>query len=90
MPSVPTPGKNEQSLPGASAPRRGPGPQTGCSCSSFEPATRCCPSRLTAIAGTADEHATPEMLASQDARLKTHGIAYERLSFNGAYRATGL
>jgi predicted esterase len=43
-------------------------------------------SRLTAISGTADEHATPEMLAAQDARLTTNGIAYERVSFNGSHR----
>jgi predicted esterase len=42
--------------------------------------------RLTAIAGTADEHATPEMLAAQDARLTTNGIAYERVTFNGSHR----
>jgi predicted esterase len=42
--------------------------------------------RLAAIAGTADEHATPEMLAAQDARLTTNGIAYERVSFNGSHR----
>ncbi len=42
--------------------------------------------RLTSIAGTADEHATPEMLAAQNARLTTNGIAYERVSFNGSHR----
>jgi predicted esterase len=42
--------------------------------------------RLTAVAGTADEHATPEMLATQDARLTTNGIAYERVIFNGSHR----
>jgi predicted esterase len=42
--------------------------------------------RLAAIAGTADEHATPEMLATQDARLTTNGIAYERVTFNGSHR----
>jgi predicted esterase len=42
--------------------------------------------RLTAIAGTADEHATPEMLAAQDARLTINGIAYERVTFNGSHR----
>jgi len=26
------------------------------------------------------------MLASQDTRLTTHGIAYERVSFNGSHR----
>jgi predicted esterase len=43
-------------------------------------------SRLVAIAGTADEHATPELLAAQDARLTTNGIAYERVGFNGSHR----
>jgi predicted esterase len=43
-------------------------------------------SRLTAIAGTADEHATPDMLAVQDTRLTTNGIAYERVSFDGSHR----
>jgi len=42
--------------------------------------------RLTSIAGSADEHATPDMLASQDVRLTTNGIAYERVSFNGSHR----
>jgi predicted esterase len=42
--------------------------------------------RLAAIAGTADEHATPEMLAEQDRRLTTNGIAYERVTFNGSHR----
>lgn len=42
--------------------------------------------RLTAVAGTADEHATSEMLAAQDARLTTNGIAYERVTFNGSHR----
>lgn len=42
--------------------------------------------RLTAIAGTADEHASPDLLALQDTRLTTNGIAYERVSFNGSHR----
>jgi predicted esterase len=42
--------------------------------------------RITAIAGTADEHASAEMLAAQDARLTTNGIAHERVSFNGSHR----
>ena len=42
--------------------------------------------RLTSIAGTADEHATPAMLAAQDARLRTSGIACEHVSFNGSHR----
>jgi predicted esterase len=42
--------------------------------------------RLTSIAGTADEHATPEMLAAQHSRLTTSGIAYERVTFNGIHR----
>lgn len=42
--------------------------------------------QIASIAGTADEHATPELLASQDARLTTNGIAYERVSFNGSHR----
>jgi predicted esterase len=42
--------------------------------------------RLTAIAGTADEHATPEMLVAQDARLTSNGIAYEHVTFNGSHR----
>src|SRR6266516_3216385 len=52
MPSVPTPGKNEQSLPGTD-PRTGPGPQGGWSCSSFAPAIRKLESTgLTAIVGS--------------------------------------
>jgi predicted esterase len=43
-------------------------------------------SRLTVAAGMADEHATPEMLAAQDARLTAHGISFERVSFNGSHR----
>ncbi|MBK5189401.1 MAG: hypothetical protein JJD97_14250, partial [Gemmatimonadaceae bacterium] len=42
--------------------------------------------RVAVIAGTADEHATPEMLAAQDARLKAAGIDYERVTFNGSHR----
>lgn len=42
--------------------------------------------RLTIAAGTADEHATPELLAAQDARLAAHGIQFERVSFNGSHR----
>lgn len=42
--------------------------------------------RLTIVAGTADEHATPELLAVQDARLAAHGIQFERVSFNGSHR----
>ncbi len=42
--------------------------------------------RITVIAGTADEHATVEMLASQHTRLAASGIAYELVSFNGSHR----
>ena len=42
--------------------------------------------KLTAIAGIADEHATPAMLATQDARLAASGISCERVSFNGSHR----
>jgi predicted esterase len=42
--------------------------------------------RITVIAGVADEHATPEMLASQHTRLAASGIAYEQVSFNGSHR----
>ena len=42
--------------------------------------------RITVIAGTADEHATAEMLASQHTRLTASGIAYEHVSFNGSHR----
>jgi predicted esterase len=42
--------------------------------------------RITSIAGTADEHATPELLAAQDLRLTTHGISCERVTFNGSHR----
>ncbi len=42
--------------------------------------------RLTSIAGSADEHATPEMLAEQNARLTAGGIAIEQVSFNGSHR----
>jgi predicted esterase len=51
---------------------------------SASPALRA--ARIASIAGTADEHATPEMLAQQDARLTTNGIAYERVTFNGSHR----
>lgn len=42
--------------------------------------------RLSAIAGIADEHATPELLAAQGKRLTSNGIACERVSFNGSHR----
>jgi predicted esterase len=42
--------------------------------------------RLTIAAGTADEHATPEMLAAQDTRLAAHGMQRDRESFNGSHR----
>jgi predicted esterase len=42
--------------------------------------------RLAAIAGIADEHATPAMLAAQDARLAASGMSCERVSFNGSHR----
>jgi predicted esterase len=42
--------------------------------------------RLVVAAGTADEHATPELLAAQDARLASHGIQCERVSFDGSHR----
>ena len=42
--------------------------------------------RLIVAAGTADEHATPELLAEQSARLTSHGLACERASFNGSHR----
>src|SRR4029077_9436571 len=52
MPLVPTFGKNEQSLPGAVAPRWVPGPQAGCFCSSFEPASAWVPSGAIATVGS--------------------------------------
>jgi predicted esterase len=42
--------------------------------------------RLIVAAGTADEHATPELLAAQATRLATHGLSCERVSFNGSHR----
>ena len=42
--------------------------------------------RITVIAGTADEHATAEMLASQQARLAASGISFEHVAFNGSHR----
>jgi predicted esterase len=42
--------------------------------------------KLTSIAGTADEHATAEMLAGQRARLTASGIACEHVTFNGSHR----
>ena len=42
--------------------------------------------RLIAVAGTADEHATPELLTAQTARLTAHGLSCERVSFNGSHR----
>jgi predicted esterase len=42
--------------------------------------------RITVIAGTADEHATTELLALQHTRLAASGIAYELVSFNGSHR----
>src|SRR5438552_10363210 len=52
MPSVPTPGKKEQSLPGPGPPT-GPRPQGGWSCSSFAPAIRKLElTGLTAIVGS--------------------------------------
>ncbi|MGH7620869.1 MAG: alpha/beta hydrolase [Gemmatimonadaceae bacterium] len=42
--------------------------------------------RLIVAAGTADEHATPELLAAQGARLASHGIQCERVTFDGSHR----
>lgn len=42
--------------------------------------------RLIVAAGTADEHATPDLLAAQDARLASHAIQCERVTFNGSHR----
>jgi predicted esterase len=42
--------------------------------------------RLIAVAGVGDEHATPAMLAAQESRLRSSGIACERVSFNGSHR----
>jgi predicted esterase len=42
--------------------------------------------RITTIAGSADEHATPELLASQAVRLVTSGITHDNVSFNGSHR----
>jgi predicted esterase len=42
--------------------------------------------RIVVAAGTADEHATPELLAAQSARLASHGLECERMSFNGSHR----
>ena len=42
--------------------------------------------RITIIAGTADEHATPDMLAAQKIRLTASGIAFEHIRFDGSHR----
>lgn len=42
--------------------------------------------QIASIAGSADEHATLELLAAQELRLTSNGIAYERVSFNGSHR----
>jgi predicted esterase len=42
--------------------------------------------RLMSIAGTADEHAPPELLAAQKARLAASGITIDDVSFNGSHR----
>jgi predicted esterase len=41
---------------------------------------------ITSIAGTADEHATADMLASQKSRLTASGLSHEHVSFNGSHR----
>ncbi len=42
--------------------------------------------RLTLVAGDADEYATPERVADQEALLVEHGIGYEAVRFDGAHR----
>lgn len=42
--------------------------------------------RITSIAGTADEHATADLLTEQSARLTASGIASEHVSFDGSHR----
>ena len=42
--------------------------------------------RLTLVAGTADEYATPERVAAQKERLGAAGLAYDALSFDGGHR----
>jgi len=42
--------------------------------------------RITSIAGTADVHATADMLAAQKARLTASGLSHEHVSFNGSHR----
>lgn len=42
--------------------------------------------RLTLVAGTADDYATPERMADQRQRLDAAGLAYEVLSFDGGHR----
>jgi predicted esterase len=42
--------------------------------------------RLIVVAGSADEHATPELLAAQAVRLATHDIPFERAAFSGSHR----
>ena len=42
--------------------------------------------RLTLVAGTRDEYASPEAIAAEEARLRAAGVAYELRTYNGGHR----
>ena len=42
--------------------------------------------RLTLVAGREDPHATPERVATEEARLHEHGIPYDLVRFEGEHR----
>lgn len=42
--------------------------------------------RLTLVVGSRDAFATPERMAEIETRLREHGIAYDRLDFDGEHR----
>lgn len=42
--------------------------------------------RLTLVAGTRDEYASPEAVAAEETRLRAAGVAYELRSYDGGHR----
>ena len=42
--------------------------------------------RLTLVAGTRDEYATPAVIAAEEARLRAAGVAYELRAYSGGHR----
>jgi predicted esterase len=42
--------------------------------------------RLTLVAGTRDEYATPAVIAAEEARLRAAGVGYELRTFSGGHR----